>query len=219
VTPTAADEQRSLRLLAIAQEYEAWPRVSDKAHWAPTLCRVPPTSGALVSGSEDDATHGGKLYYLFASDAAAYQSISEFIAGHEEGDRTVIERNGVRLEPGVAPVGLTLVKQSWHAVPFDEQRDGPAEVTDASGEPRRRAAAGADGKLYVTGEQSDLFVMTKMDPSTPDSDNGWVYAVVSHDQTEVRAAGRIASCMKCHVDAPSDRLFGQPWARAERERR
>lgn len=212
-----APSGRTDHILKTISEYAKWPRVSDRAQWAPTLCRMPTMTDALSSSSADEKTHGSKLYYLFASDAQAYESISEFIAGYDEGDRRSIVRDGVKLDPGVAPVGLTLVKQSWHAVPYDEKVDGPAVVEDANGTEHERAAKGKDGKLYKTGEQADLFVMTKMDPSTPDTDNGWVYAVISSDQKEVRSAGRIESCMKCHIQAPSDRLFGQPWARAERE--
>jgi hypothetical protein len=39
-----------------------------------------------------------------------------------------------------------------------------------------------------------------------------VYATVGPDK-QVTAAGRIASCMECHVDAPHGRLFGLPDAK------
>ena len=52
--------------------------------------------------------------------------------------------------------------------------------------------------------------MVKLDPSTPDTDAGWVYGTVSADGKQVNASGRIASCMKCHQQAKHDRLFGLP---------
>jgi hypothetical protein len=37
-----------------------------------------------------------------------------------------------------------------------------------------------------------------------------VLALVSADGKRVLSAGRIESCMKCHQDAPNDRVFGRP---------
>ena len=39
------------------------------------------------------------------------------------------------------------------------------------------------------------------------SDAGWVYGTVTPDG-RVTSAGRVASCMGCHVDAPHERMFG-----------
>ena len=55
--------------------------------------------------------------------------------------------------------------------------------------------------------------MVKLDPATPGTDEGWVYGTVSPDGKAVGAAGRVASCMKCHAEAKSDRLFGRSPAR------
>ena len=43
---------------------------------------------------------------------------------------------------------------------------------------------------------------------TPGTDEGWVYGTVTADGKTVTSAGRVASCMKCHVQAKNDRLFG-----------
>lgn len=77
------------------------------------------------------------------------------------------------------PVGQVLVKESW--VP---QSDAP-EV------PTRRGP---------------LFVMWKTGGSG--TDDGWIYATLSPEGTEVTASGKLASCMECHESAKRDRLFG-----------
>jgi hypothetical protein len=58
--------------------------------------------------------------------------------------------------------------------------------------------------------QSDLFIMLKLDPNATNTDDGWVYGTVTPDAKTVTSAGKVASCMKCHVDAKTDRLFGLP---------
>jgi hypothetical protein len=78
-------------------------------------------------------------------------------------------------------VGQQLVKESW--------------VPSADGRPRERSA---------------LFVMMKLDPATPGTDQGWIYGTTTADAKTVTGAGRIGSCMQCHEKAPRDRLFGLP---------
>lgn len=50
--------------------------------------------------------------------------------------------------------------------------------------------------------------MMKLDPATPNTDDGWVYATLTPDGKAVTASGRIASCTECHTKAPHERLFG-----------
>jgi len=54
------------------------------------------------------------------------------------------------------------------------------------------------GKVQSKGP---LFLMMKQD-------GVWVYATATSDGRELTASGEIASCMKCHEDAPYDKLFG-----------
>jgi hypothetical protein len=65
-----------------------------------------------------------------------------------------------------------------------------------------------EGHLYHAREKAGLFVMFKVDPGTPDTDEGWVYGTVTADGREVTSAGRVGSCLGCHQQAPHDRLFG-----------
>lgn len=59
-----------------------------------------------------------------------------------------------------------------------------------------------------TSHQSDLFIMTKLAPATKDTDEGWIYGTVTPDGKIVTSSGRVESCMKCHIQAKNDRLFG-----------
>ena len=147
-----------------------------------------------VSASKDGGTHGQKLYSLFAKDRAAYKR-------------------------GTSGAGQVLVKESWR----------PERVADPASAPTRNGAARstpsaeggdhfhpyartADGEVFRAAERAGLFVMYKLDPSTPDTDTGWVYGTVS-PAGEVTSAGRVASCMGCHEKAPQGRLFGVPTGR------
>ena len=58
--------------LAIAAEYTAWGRVDDELRWAPFLCRQPYPGITRVSQSNDEATHGRKLYSVFAKNHDTY---------------------------------------------------------------------------------------------------------------------------------------------------
>jgi hypothetical protein len=176
-------------LLNIAAEYRSWGRVDDEIRWAWWLCRAPNPALAHVSSSNDKGTHGQKLYSLFARDHDAYVSLQS---------------------GGQVKVGQTIVKESWV----------PEEVTDPQVKPYAWGEtfthieddhffpyAKKDGKLFRAGKPADLFVMTKLDPKTPETDAGWVYATITPDGKTVTSAGRIESCMKCH-QTKSDRLFG-----------
>jgi hypothetical protein len=84
-----------------------------------------------------------------------------------------------------APLGLTLVKETWLV-------GGTASVA---------------GEGLPPGIRGDLFIMTRMDEGTPGTDGGWMYATVKPTSLEVTAAGALGACIRCHEDAPHDRLF------------
>lgn len=209
--PPPETERFAPAVLAAVREYERFKRISDLPAWSPFLCSAPPTSGALVSASDDGVTHGSKLYHLFAKDAAAYDA-----AGGDP-----MKSAGTDLEPSApanpAPVGQVLVKQAWHpklvelpAKAADGSQPLPERARSPQGGDLGRDFATRDGRLYEKGEQAELFVLMKLDPSTPDTDRGWIYATVMPDRKRVTAAGRIESCMSCHVQAEHDRQFGLP---------
>jgi len=190
------------RLLEIAASYESYGRIDAAARWAPTDCRAPVVGPATpaFSRSEDADTHGLKLYSLFAKEQGPFGS---YVA-----------------TGGPSPAGQVVVKEAWI----------PEEVTDDA-TPRKPLTrkvqvrsgdrlveredsflpyARKGGRLYHARERGPLFVMFKVGPGTPGTDAGWVYGTVTPDGTTVMSAGRVESCMRCHQDAPHDRLFGLP---------
>lgn len=70
--------------------------------------------------------------------------------------------------------------------------------------------ARTNGKLYRAWGKEGLFILFKLDPQTPGTDEGWVYGTVTADGKQVTSAGRVEACMSCHQRAPYDRLFGMP---------
>jgi hypothetical protein len=183
-----------------AQEYLTYGRVDDEMRWAPYLCRMPMPGRAHFSASADEPTHGRKLYSLFAKDRAGYLRVAQAKS---------------------AAVGQALVKQSW--VPVEVAADRRAEglgfdkvITTPPPDSAKDPFAGdhfypyarQGDKMYKADRLAGLFIMLKLDPKTPGTDAGWVYGTVAADGKAVTAAGRVESCMKCHREAPHDRLFG-----------
>jgi hypothetical protein len=178
------------RLLEIAGTYESYGRLDADLRWAPVYCRAPRPPSPRFSDSRDPATHGQKLYSLFLKEVLAYTSSSAVSS----------------------PVGQVVVKEAW--VPEEVKDDGGRKepvVRKVEQEDRFIPyARGKDGRLYHAKEKAGLFVMFKLDPQTPGTDEGWVYGTVTADGKKVTSAGRVESCMGCHKDAPHDRLFGLP---------
>jgi hypothetical protein len=208
------------KLLAIARVYPVYQRVHDQSpammlRWAVRDCEAPPAPpppNAWYSRSSDEATHGRKMYSLFA------RYHNEYL------------RN-------VDTPGQVVVKESWLPVEVKDESAGgyvggvdrrePIDVpTDLSPyekasvptphTPDRRMVAKKSGfnpylkvgdKTYKAARQGDLFIMYHVDPATPGTDNGWVYGTVTPDGKTVTSAGRVASCMRCHQSL-SGRLFG-----------
>jgi hypothetical protein len=183
---TAIDPALATQARAIAAEYRSWGRVDDELRWAPSLCRIPLPGVARMSESDDVATHGQKLYSVFAKMRDAY--------------------------PDGPQLGQVVVKESWTA----ERVTDPAATYDPQA-PRSYPDGGDHFYPYArkgtetfrAGAPAGLYIMMRVDPATPSSDEGWVYATITA-AGEVTAAGRVASCMGCHVQADHERLFGVP---------
>lgn len=165
--------------------HKGWSKLGDVPSWAPELCSAPPVPGPLVSDSGDEGTHGRKLYYLYTRDVPAYLSAAQ----------------------SDQPIGQAFVKESYGALAVSASDAGFSKAS------YQGFAVEREGQRWKLGPARDLFVMYKLDPSTPGTDQGWVYGTVS-PELQVTSAGRVASCMECHVDAKHDRMFG---AKAERE--
>lgn len=202
-------------LLTIAKEYREWGPVDTMASWAPLLCRRPMASDLhqvelRASKSDDDETHGRKIYLLYARDRAAYkkapnqtQEIGQAIvkqawrpAEHPESERN--EEGYARLVAHLEKIGFP----SSHTMTIDgKETEMPIAPYVDRGE-----------KIYRPDELDSLFIMFKMKDEDEDehSDNGWIYGTVSADGQTVTSSGRLDNCMGCHIDAGDDRLFGIP---------
>ena len=172
-------------LIAATEDYLRFGMVNSVALPAPVDCG-PPDSDApkpLMSESEHEASHGQKLYFLFAKEIGHY----------------------VNPEGKPSPVGQVVVKESWTTSP--SKPSARNMVNHASGNRINPRTKVGDQMLQI-GQRQNFFVMTKLAKDTPKTDQGWVYGVVDADSREVVASGKVASCMSCHVEAPNDRLFG-----------
>jgi len=170
---------------AAARHYPEWGRVDERPAVAPTRCAAQASLGKASTPRLSDAgPHKKKLYYLWASDRAAYLALSAPDAS--------------------VPVGFTIVKEAFVALPFDGKARHEGHGVGAP-EPRDWLAL-ADGTKLQTGKHSALFVMTKVGPREG-TDAGWLYGTVA-PSGKVTSVGRIDSCMGCHESAPHDRLFG-----------
>jgi hypothetical protein len=205
IRPNDFDE--ALRIAA--KSYKNWVRVSDMAHWAPTMCRSQGPASALNSESDDEDTHGKKLYHLYSNIGIEYNFIP--LSRDEAKDGA---------QSPTIQAGTVVVKETWTPVEVDlasTQAMGRVENFDVVYPPEYHVTA---TKAWKMGEQRDLFIMLRTDDKKMEgTDEGWVYAVVSKDGEEVRSAGRIDSCMGCHKEAKFERLFGPEWARQELERK
>jgi hypothetical protein len=190
------------RLVDIAQEYESYGRIDPVMRWAPTDCRAPGPPHPVFSESKDSGTHGQKLYSLFVKQRPkGFSSSGEYTLGKQPN-----------------PIGQVVVKEAWLA---EEMTDESQQLEPVIRKIRVRRGdafeeyvdrffpyARKDGQLYRAGQKASLFIMFKLDPKTPATDNGWVYGTVSADGKQVTSAGRLESCMNCHLQAAHDRLFG-----------
>lgn len=196
-------------LLKIAAEYTSYERVSDRANWAPTLCRVPTPSsrgGVLSSASKDVDSHGKKLYFLYASDGPSYASVGNCDSS--------LDHQSITTKPCSNPVGQIVVKESFK----------PEEVLDIgslqfvpnadTGQIRDLAPhfTREGNRFFKTGQPSGLFIMVKLVPSHASTDDGWIYATTSPDGKSITSSGVIASCVECHRETTRDRLYGPRWS-------
>lgn len=202
------------KLLEIAKDYQQWGRVDDEARWAPYLCRLPKPAKAKFSESDDEASHGQKLYSLFAKDREAYVALTGDASNRDQA--TADSASDSRSDPPEAaakasPLGQVVVKESWTAKPVAKPKldaFGNPPTLDRDEQDRFSPYAERDGKWFKCDEKSALFIMFRVDPKTPGADEGWVYGTVSADGKKVTSVGLVKSCMKCHTEAPHGRLFG-----------
>jgi len=180
-------------LKQIAKDYTAWGRVDDEARWGPLSCRLPKPSVSRFSASKDADTHGQKLYSMFAKNREDYAFLKW------------------------QSMGQIIVKESWVPEETTEVKPGDIDTKKTVNDGIRPRIDGQyypyatkGDKVFKASKFAGLYIMMKVDPKSPDADEGWVYGTISADLKTVTASGKIESCMKCHQDAKSDRLFGLP---------
>jgi len=177
------------RMQEVAAEYKDYGRVDDLARWAPEDCRMPPPPLARVSAAEEESPHGRKLYTVFARSHASYPE-------------------GPHLQQIV-------VKEAWkpERVTDPEFHYDPGAVTrgavSTEGKEFYPYAIGPQGTVYRATKPAGLFIMISVRKDSKDGANGWVYGTVDVEGV-VTEYGKIASCIKCHSQAPYDGLFGLP---------
>jgi cytochrome P460 len=181
-------------LLSAAKSHETYGIADDAVRFAPELCMAP-SLPVRLSASKDPATHGQKLYFLYAWDAESYL---------KDGRKERLRKTAAAPVYEQKPASQVLVKQSWAAV--------AAEQTSRVTSDRLIRFLRKDGQLFTTGEKKELFIMVKLDEKTEGTDRGWVYGTVTPDGKSVTSAGRVRSCMDCHEKAGDGRLFGLPKA-------
>lgn len=233
--PNAGSDEWKQRLLEIARTYQSYGRVEKQYRWSPVDCMMPtPKPPSLhVSRSDDEATHGQKLYTVFARKVQwdDMHHLTGFPRRPTYLPPYLKDRIGKERAP--SEVGQVVVKEAWEPVKVKEsdRRADPRSTFDRN-DPRLKILnktrnpgeewhdtiydhgdalipyAEKNGQHYQAGERHGLFIMLKVAPKTPGTDQGWVYATVAKDLKTVTAVGTIASCMKCHQEAKHDRLFG-----------
>ncbi|HZE96319.1 MAG TPA: hypothetical protein VE981_04800 [Planctomycetota bacterium] len=90
-----------------AREYRQYGRLDDVARAAPTMCDVP-VNRPRVSASRDEATHGRKLYYLFAKDRSAYLHARDF---DQPDGQVVVKESWLRDEAGAKGPLFMMMKE------------------------------------------------------------------------------------------------------------
>jgi len=214
----ATDRRRAVEdeLRTIAKEYSTYRRVSAELHWSPEMCRAPVAPTTLLTSAPDSSPHGQKLYFLYARNAGAYGTMSAH--GREE------RESGREVPPFVNPVRQSVVKEAFTPVSAEDEivryvdlkKQFQANPPGPGTKELERYAHDSKGGLVRTGDLAALFVMLKLEPGTPDTDNGWVYATIAPDLKTITSMGAIESCMNCHKQTDRDRLYGDKRSWPER---
>ena len=226
------------RLGEIAREYVKYGRADRQYRQAPADCRGPGGPPSIhPSESKDQHTHGMKLYTVFSThvnwDKFGMARRPTYMPPLLPVDEKSIDHNDplwyAKLKRKPAPIGQVIVKESWipkeisvevftklNQTAFRET--GPVRTI----EEKRFGDSIFDygdqllpfvsqkGKYYQAEKKAGLFIMMKLDPKTPGTDEGWVYGTIADDLKTVTSVGKVEKCMKCHQEAINDRLIGLP---------
>ncbi|MEO8549170.1 MAG: hypothetical protein ABI678_04335 [Kofleriaceae bacterium] len=188
-TSAEPDKHFAAIIKQAATDYQKWTRVDEQPNIAPELCRAPlPADYGVAAKVRLSAAEGGahhdKLFYLWASDKAAY------------------------LKQGTIAAGFAIVKQSFSTKRHTEAKTATTtSIAFGRNPPPITWTKTPHGALEID-QPKELFIMAKT-KTTGGTDDGWIYGTVATDGT-VTSAGKVETCMHCHVEAPHGRLFGLP---------
>lgn len=179
----------------LARNSRLYGRINDQPHWAPERCdNAPSLPIKHMSKSNDDASHGHKLYSIFAKDSPQY-----LLTGKEKASTKPVQVEPVARLPGDDNCLQVLVKESWiPELAQDRNQRGEDNLLPLAHK----------GKWYRASKPAGLFIMMQFDSKTPDTDAGWVYATIAADGKTVTSSGLVKNCMECHRAAPHGRVFG-----------
>lgn len=143
--PEVNDKRFHERLLSIARYYPLYGRVDDEFRWAPGLRRMPMAGQVRFSRSKDTATHGQKLYSVFARDRGAYYEVGMFPKAPSTKGQIVIKESWVPekvlVKPKAVSARITRSRLAYGASNLLE--GGPVERR-----PSRSTVAAPFGKYY-----------------------------------------------------------------------
>ncbi len=108
-----------------ARTYEQYGRVDETQRVAPGACWMPPPAPIRVSSSRDDATHGKKLYYIYAKNKLAY----------------------LQAKTRDQPEEQVVIKESW--IPGEPRKKGPLFIMMKYGGDWIYATASPGGKALT----------------------------------------------------------------------
>jgi hypothetical protein len=173
----------------IAAIYKRWHLVDEVPNLAGADCDVGFLGGPHISGSDPASAHVDKIFYLYASDVAAYwRSVGVRPERVPESDFV----GWVMSQSGVTQV---LVKEAFEPI------GGHGRHVDLD-------AARRLEQTFRAGKPKGLFVMAKFAGAPEGTDEGWIYGTIAPNG-KVTAAGVIDKCAACHGEQP-DRVFGLP---------
>ena len=172
---------RAARVLA---DYQSWGALDQPMRVAPFDCRLPlPSSDPTLQASSDLAL-GMTSSESGPHGKKLYRLFARDPAAY------------IGVESGAPQGHQVMVKEAFEAIPVP--LDGAAELP--------HGAISTWQGSFRPGGRAGLFIMLR--DGRPESEEAaWSYATVSAEG-QVTAAGRIASCIRCHEDSPHDGLFG-----------
>ncbi|MEZ6016104.1 MAG: hypothetical protein R3F49_13375 [Planctomycetota bacterium] len=188
MTAPPSDDDLRATVAAVAADYGRWGRLEAVLHVAPTDCRAPLSPGRAASTTRAMWSAGPEAATEDGAPSGHGKKLYSLYARDPAAYRGVAS--------GAPQRDQVIVKATMRAVPYVMPGPGslPSHVVQT------------EEGLFVPGEASGLFMMIRA-TGPEEGEAAWRYATVS-PEGEITAAGRIASCVRCHAEAPHGGLFG-----------